>query len=265
MEHDVQLDAKGGVSRGYKTPTLNDLHDGINGVTGQGTILTIGNPDLEPETSTSSEIGAHYDNQQGFTASATLFHNQFDDKIASGSDILVENDPLIPDGLYSQQVNVDEAITQGVELSTGYQFAPDWRINANYTYTDSEQKSGDNKGEPLTDTPEHAINATLRWQATAKLDTWLSAEYRSERYRNRESVRSAPSFDDLGDFKAYSLFHLGGNYAVTNQLNLSATIYNLFDKDFVDYRAYGDGTSFGNVYANSEEGRRLWLSARYEF
>ncbi|CEP35001.1 MULTISPECIES: TonB-dependent receptor domain-containing protein [unclassified Halomonas] len=256
---------KGGVSRGYKTPSLNDLHDGINGVTGQGTILTIGNPDLEPETSTSSEIGAHYDNQQGFTASATLFHNQFDDKIASGSDILVENDPLIPDGTYSQQVNVDEAITQGVELSTGYQFAPDWRVNANYTYTDSEQKSGDNKGEPLTDTPEHAINATLRWQTTAKLDTWLSAEYRSERYRNRESVRGAPSFDDLGDFKAYSLFHLGGNYAVTDQLNLSATIYNLFDKDFVDYRAYGDGTSFGNVYANSEEGRRLWLSARYEF
>ncbi|MDQ7728742.1 TonB-dependent receptor domain-containing protein [Halomonas sp. SpR8] len=263
---------KGGVSRGYKTPSLNDLHDGINGVTGQGTILTIGNPGLEPETSTSSEIGAHYDNQQGFTASATLFHNQFDDKIASGSDILVENDPLIPDGLYSQQVNVDEAITQGIELSTSYQFAPDWRVNANYTYTDSEQKSGDNKGEPLTDTPEHAINATLRWQATAKLDTWLSAEYRSERYRNRESVRGAPSFDDLGDFKAYSLFHLGGNYAVTDQLNLSATIYNLFDKDFVDYQGYEsrnrDGdlvTSYGNRYANSEEGRRLWLSARYEF
>ncbi|BBI52675.1 hypothetical protein HORIV_50960 [Vreelandella olivaria] len=79
-----------------------------------------------------------------------------------------------------------------MELSTGYQFAPDWRINANYTYTDSEQKSGDNKGEPLTDTPEHAINATLRWQTTAKLYTWLSAEYRSERYRNRESVRGAP-------------------------------------------------------------------------
>lgn len=256
---------KGGVSRGYKTPTLNALHDGINGVTGQGTVLTIGNPDLEPETSTSSEIGAHYDNQQGFTASATLFYNQFDDKIASGNDILIENDPLIPDGLYGQDVNIDEAITQGIELAASYQFNPDWRLNANYTYTDSEQQSGENKGDPLTDTPEHAVNATLRWQTTTKLDTWLSAEYRSERYRNREGVRGAPSFDDLGDFKAYSLFHLGGNYAVTDQLNLSATIYNLFDKDFVDYRAYGDGTSNGNVYANSEEGRRLWLSARYEF
>ncbi|MGM0543346.1 MAG: TonB-dependent receptor domain-containing protein [Pseudomonadota bacterium] len=263
---------KGGVSRGYKTPSLNDLHDGINGVTGQGTVLTIGNPDLEPETSTSSEIGAHYDNQHGFTASATLFHNRFDDKIASGNDILITNDPLIPDGSYSQQVNVDEAITQGVELSTSYQFTPDWRLSANYTYTDSEQKSGANEGEPLTDTPEHAVNATLRWQATAKLDAWLSAEYRSERYRNRERVRGAPSFDDLGDFKAYSLFNLGGNYAVTEQLDLSATIYNLFDKDFVDYQRYASTdragnpqTSYGNRYANSEEGRRLWLSVRYAF
>ncbi|MCA1771844.1 MAG: TonB-dependent receptor [Halomonas sp.] len=258
---------KGGVSRGYKTPSLNDLHDGINGVTGQGTVLTIGNPDLEPETSTSSEIGAHYDNQQGFTASATLFHNQFDDKIASGNDRQVTNDPLIPDGVYSQQVNVDEAITQGIELSTGYQLNPDWRLNANYTYTDSEQKSGENEGEPLTDTPEHAANATLRWQATDRLDAWLSAEYRSERYRSRTAPPGPPTplFDDLGDFKAYSLFNLGGNYAVSDNLNLSATIYNLFDKDFVDYRSYGNGAGYGNVYANSEEGRRLWFSARYEF
>ncbi|CAM3924867.1 TonB-dependent receptor [Vreelandella rituensis] len=260
-----QWTLKGGVSRGYKTPSLNGLHDGINGVTGQGTILTIGNPDLQPETSTSSEFGMHYDNQAGFMASATLFHNRFDDKIAGGNDIVVENDPLMPDGTYSQEVNIDEAVTRGVELSTGYQLAADWRLNANYTYTDSEQRSGENEGEPLTDTPEHAVNATLRWQTTPKLDTWLSAEYRSERYRNRESVRGAPSYDDLGDFKAYELFHLGGNYQVSDALSVSARISNLLDKDFVDYRAYGNGSSYGNVYTNSEEGRRLWLSARYEF
>ncbi|MCL7929516.1 TonB-dependent receptor [Halomonas sp. ATCHA] len=192
--------------------------------------------------------------------------------MSRGGDILVENDPLIPNGLYDQDINIDEAITQGVEISTGYQFSPDWRLNANYTYTDSEQKSGGNKGEPLTDTPEHAVNATLRWQATAKLDAWFSAEYRSERYRNRERVRGAPSFDDLGDFNAYSLFNLGGNYAFTEQFMVSATIYNLFDKDFVDYQSYASTnrsgkpqTSYGNRYANSEEGRRLWLSARYAF
>ncbi|WP_355662273.1 TonB-dependent receptor domain-containing protein [Halomonas salifodinae] len=260
-----QWTLKGGVSRGYRTPSLNDLHDGVNGVTGQGTILTIGNPDLQPETSTSSEVGLHFDNQAGFMASATLFHNRFDDKIASGEDIVVSGHPSIPDGTYAQQVNIDEAVTQGIELSTRLQLAPAWHLSANYTYTDSEQKSGENAGDPLTDTPEHAVNATLRWQASERLSTWLAAEYRSERYRSRVRSRGAPSYDDLGDFKAYSLFHLGGSYAVADNVTLSATVYNLLDKDFVDYRAYDGGNSFGNVYANSEEGRRLWLSARFEF
>nr|WP_250148273.1 TonB-dependent receptor [Halomonas jincaotanensis] len=61
------------------------------------------------------------------------------------------------------------------------------------------------------------------------------------------------------------MFHLGCNYAVSDNVTLSATLYNLLDKDFVDYRAYWDGSRYGNVYANSEKGRRLWISARYEF
>src|SRR5690606_1941169 len=72
---------KGGVSQGYKTPTLNQLHDGITGVTGQGTILNIGSPDLEPEVTTNTEFGIYYDNLYNFNANATIFHNKFDDKI----------------------------------------------------------------------------------------------------------------------------------------------------------------------------------------
>ncbi|WP_416139796.1 TonB-dependent receptor domain-containing protein [Halomonas sp. HK25] len=256
---------KGGVSRGYKTPSLNDLHAGINGVTGQGSVLTIGNPDLKPETSTSSELSSQYDNGEGFMASATLFHNRFADKIATGPDTVVSGDPLIPDGTYAQDINIDEAETRGIELSTRIQLSESVNLSANYTYTESEEKSGEQKGEPLTDTPKHAVNGTLRWQATDRLSTWLSGEYRSERYRDRERVRGAASYADLGDFESYALFHLGGSYQVSDAFTVSATIQNLFDENFVDYRAYDSGASYGNVYANSEEGRRLWLSARYEF
>ena len=64
---------KGGISRGYKTPDLNDLHGGINGVTSQGSVITIGNPDLKPETTTSTEFGVYFDSLSGFNANATLF------------------------------------------------------------------------------------------------------------------------------------------------------------------------------------------------
>ncbi|WP_312702919.1 TonB-dependent receptor domain-containing protein [Stutzerimonas nitrititolerans] len=286
---------KGGISRGYRTPDLNELHSGINGVTGQGTITTIGNPDLDPETTTSTEFGAYYDNLAGFNANATLFHNKFKDKIATGDPVA---DPLCggnAGGTCSQQINVDEAVTQGLELAGSWEFAPAWTLSANYTYTDSEQKSGENKGEPLTNTPEHLANAKLSWQTTDRLNLWLRTEYRGERARFTSKYEnladagrystSQSIYDALGkNTKAYTLFHLGGSFRASENVTLNATIYNLFDKDFVDGKPYTTysyarngtlttGTAYGTDYSHStagttgvmEEGRRLWLSANITF
>lgn len=262
---------KGGVSRGYKTPELNELHDGINGITGQGTIFTIGNPDLQPEISTSTEIAAHYDNLAGFNAGITLFYNQFEDKLADGPDRVVSGHASIPDGIYSQTINIDEAITQGIEVAARFPIANDWDLKTSYTFTDSEQKSGKQQGQPLTDTPKHMLNATLNWQATELFNTWLSGEYRSKRFRDRERAQGAATYDELGDFKAYTLFNLGGSYQASDNVTLNATVYNLLDKDFIDYQPYSylnNGSlvnNNGNTYANIEEGRRLWLSANIQF
>lgn len=286
---------KGGVSKGYKTPSLNDLHSGINGVSGQGTTTTIGNPNLDPETSTTTEFGVYFDNLAGFNANATLFHNKFKDKIANGNPI---SDPLCANnnnGTCTQKINVDEAVTQGFELAGRWQFAPAWSISANYTFTDSEQKSGADKGEPLTNTPKHLANASLNWATTDKLDLWLKTEYRGKRARftskyenladkNGRST-SQSIYDTLGkNMKGYTLFHLGGSYQATEALSFNATIYNLLDKDFVKGKAYttysydrngkqttgiGYGTNYTHSLAGStgtiEEGRRLWISATYDF
>lgn len=282
---------KGGISKGYKTPNLNDLHDGINGVTSQGRVITIGNPDLDPEESTSTEFGVYYDNFEGFNANATLFHTKFKDKIMDGPDIDCRVTPgAAPCGLLSgtsqstfgQLVNIGEARTQGVELATRIPVAAGWWVDANYTYTDSEQESGANKGRPLVNTPEHMLNARLNWQATARLKTWLSYEYRSETLRfldARENVADADDravYDQVGnELSDYSLFHLGASYKATSNLTLQATIYNLFDKDFLRSDAYisSDGLDYVSEYSHSSratsgyipEGRRLWLSANLTF
>ncbi len=170
---------KGGVSRGYKTPSLNDLHSGINGVTKQGKTITIGNPNLKPEKSTSTELAAYYDNLAGFNANATLFHNKFKDKINSGPDVSCSYN----NGLCAQKINVDDAVTKGIELAGQWYFTDDWSIKGNYTYTDSEQKSGKDKGAQLTNTPRHLANASLNWEATEQVKLWLNTEYRGKRAR----------------------------------------------------------------------------------
>lgn len=276
---------KGGVSRGYKTPSIEQLVDGIIGFSGQGTIALIGTPTLRPETSTSTEIGVYYSDPGLVTASLTAFDNRFEDKITNGTPIpnctfaLAPNRPGCVDyGDFPQQenfrqsVNVDEAVTRGVEATLELRPTARWSITGNYTWTWSEQLSGENKGMPLTNTPAHMVNGNVRFQPTERTSAWLRGEYRSERAR-RTTNAPDPAWEQLGDYKAYSLFHLGGSVGLGRGVTLSATIYNLLDKDFLRYAAYQDeptvdnptGIRYTNLYNNHQEGRRLWISLGYQF
>ena len=279
---------KGGVSRGYKAPDVNDLHDGVNGISNQGQSVTIGNPDLKPEESTNTEFGVYFDNLAGFNANATLFHNKFKDKIDSSEPFphpLCANNPQgnggnPPAGHCTQSINIDEAETQGLELAGRWQFAPAWSLSGNYTYTDSEQKSGIDEGAPLTNTPKHMAHARLNWNTTDRLTLWFKGEYRGERARfNQRYVNLNASnkalMDQVGDLKAYEVFHLGGSFRASENVTLNATIYNLFDKDFLDGETFTSGgvTNWASYYTQTsqsttgtiEEGRRLWLSANITF
>lgn len=272
---------KGGVSQGFKTPRLEQLASGINGFGQQGRLPLLGSPGLQPETSTATEVAVFYDNRDNFRASLTLFNNQFEDKIASGPPVVncafgvtaanysAGNYPrtgctdvgFFPNAAtFGQSVNIDEAVTRGAEVAARWSFAADWSVSGNYTFTESEQKSGAQAGLPLTDTPEHMLNASLNWQATDRLSTWIRGEYRSDRYRGQGAARVA-----LGDYKAYELFHLGGSYEVNDRVTINAVIYNLLDEDFVSLIPYGTPIAYGPEYANNQEPRRLWLSARVDF
>lgn len=273
---------KGGISQGFRVPRLDQLADGITGFTGQGTRPTIGTPTLKPETSTTTEFGLSYDTLRGFTASLSVFNNAFKGKIASGPGLpncSFATSPNRPNCVdygnwpavdeFGQSVNVDEAVTQGFEASSRFRLSDDWSLLTNYTYTDSEQKSGPEAGRPLSNTPRHMVNARLRWEASERLSLWINGEYRSGRYRPEDSATSRAKAT-YGDYRSYEIFHLGGSYKLTDNITVNATIYNLFDKDFVGYGPYVSNTatnaiSYTNLYSNNQEPRRLWASATFSF
>ncbi|NDL69891.1 TonB-dependent receptor domain-containing protein [Vreelandella alkaliphila] len=288
---------KGGVSRGYKTPSLNDLHDGVTGFTAQGRTVTIGSPNLEPEKSTNYEIGAIYDNQDGFAAGATVFYNRFTDRIANSTPLpncqFIDDNGNTPNaGLancvsvgsftqqenFRQQINIDKAETRGVELNASYQIAPAWHVNGGYTFTDSEVKSGANEGQLLTNTPKHKLTADLTWAINDRWSTTLESEYYSsrERFTGTPSGESASLVEQLGNnLDGYALFNLRNSYRFSDNVRVTGTIYNLFDKDFTGsdtfehngetLRAYRftQTSSFTNGVAL--DGRSFWISATYEF
>lgn len=278
---------KGGVSTGYKTPRLDQLHDGLTGLTGQGTRPTIGSPDLEPEKSVSTEIAAYYKHDDGHGFNITLFQNDFKDKIASGDPIAnCEYSGYTSGECYSlgagtfpnfeefsQSTNIDEAETKGIEIGTNFKLSQTMDLKLNYTFTDSETKNQAGETGKLTDTPEHMFNANLSYKPTQDLKIWLKGEYRGERSRYTDDYQYLTADqkaiqDQVGDYKAYSLFHLGGSYKFSKNLVFNGTVYNLFDKDFLEYKSYTSSTNttaYTKIYNLHEEGRRFWLSANYTF
>lgn len=269
------LTLKGGVSRGFKTPRLDQIAEGIVGFGGQGTIPIIGTPGLKPETSTSYEAGVFYDAGGFFSGNITLFKNDFTDKIASGAGIPncqfagAPNRPGCLDlgnfpraELFGQSINVDEAETRGIESAARFVFTPNLTLGVNYTYTESEQKSGPEKGLPLVGTPKHMLNGNLRWRIDEVASVWARADIRSSRYRGAGAAQDA-----LGNFKGYELFHIGGALQITEAFRLAATIYNVLDTNFVEYLPYASGatTAYASEYSNNQEGRRLLISATVDF
>ncbi|MCE8034891.1 TonB-dependent receptor [Billgrantia tianxiuensis] len=283
---------KGGVSRGYKTPTLNQLHDGITGFGNQGQTVTIGSPDLEPEKSTNYELGAIYDNLGGLTVSGTAFYNRFTDRIAEGAEIpnCLHPDGNVPGcisvGNFSQQtgftqlLNIDEARTRGIELEARYRFAPAWEVRGGYTYTDTEITSGEEEGMLLTNAPKHKLTASLGWDVTERLNTTLEGEYYSSRERFSDGIPTGGQdlalYEQVGNrLDGYELFHLRTTYRFSDRVRLTGTIYNLLDKDFGKsdsyewqgdtYQAYRYTQTGRSTDGVALDGRSFWLSATYEF
>lgn len=259
-----QWTLKGGVGRGYKTPWLEELAPGIIGYGNSGLTPLFGNPDLKPETSVNSEISALFDNFAGFSFQATVFHTRAKD--------LIERPTAATNVQFD---NIGKAVIQGVELSAAYDLAADWRLSGNYTYTDSEIKSERNKGNALTDTPKHMLNARLSWQTTPRLSTFLEGEYRGTAFRDPSFHEPSNGGDAqgakaaLGNFDSYSQFNLGGSYIVSEHLTLNASILNLTNKNFNQYRPYlrddNGALTYSNRYNHIHEPRRVWLSMDVSF
>lgn len=240
---------KGGVSTGFRAPQLREITANWGQVSRGGNIY--GNPDLEPEKSVNKELSLLYFSPSGVHASLTVFHNDFKDKItrvACPTDVCTDgyndwgNAP-------TYRVNVDKAETYGSEATLELPVAQDIDFKASYTYTHSEQKSGEFKGNPLLQLPKHLVSADLSWQTTELLNSWTKVTYHGKEMK----PEGGASNSDL-IAPDYTFVDMGVSYSLTPTATVKAAVYNLFDKE-VGYEKYG--------YV--EDGRRYWLGLDVAF
>ena len=163
-----RLALKAGVARVYKAPNLYQLNlnyllysRGIGCWGGHGACYLQGNADLKAETSINKELGIEYADDT-LQAGATLFHNDYRNKIEAGHDIVgraVGGRGQFANSDIFRWSNVPKAVISGVEGTFSYRFSPSLTWRNNFTWMlQSKNKLTD---EQLSIIPKYTLNSRL--------------------------------------------------------------------------------------------------------
>ncbi len=157
--------------------------------------------------------------------------------------------------------NADEAESHGIEVGAAYQVNDQWKLSGNYTWTKGELTDALGIKTEDADNAEHVANLLVNYTPADNMSLWLRGEYRSSQIRTAGEVKDA-----LGDYEGYTQWHLGTNYTVNDNVDIGVALYNIFDKNFVDYQYVGGSIDdYHNRYTNTQEGRRVQLSTTFKF
>jgi len=202
----------------YSTTTVRCILD--SGST--GTCIAQGNPDLEPETGTTWEIGGEWRFTNTTRAGLTLYETRLEDLIYTKRVPVNE----------IQRINAGEARVRGVELTARTRLTSWLELDANYAWIDSEMLENDadpsSVGKRLTNSPEHITGIAL----TARRGPWtgtLDARYTSHVYftaANTDVVEGVP-----GSYDAYTMVNAKARYAFNKTVTASLAINNLLDEE----------------------------------
>lgn len=179
------------------------------------------NPELNPETSDTFEIGMKKKFNENTNMSVVLFHVDTDDKIAA-SDILPGES--YHDKGVKKYINFDSEERNGIEFEINHKFSDKFNGYLNYAW---QRGTLESKGEESKnfEIPEHLLHAGIAYDCD-KWNVLLDCQYVSE--------RQAPDSEsgEYGSEDAFFIVNTGVNYKISKGVTLQFAIKNLFDKEF---------------------------------
>ncbi|MCG7200512.1 TonB-dependent receptor [Marinobacter pelagius] len=191
--------------RAFRAPSLNELYVSNNPV-------TAGNPDLEPESIDTYEIGVSHSVDPGFSYGVNLFYYEIDD--------LINAEP-IEGPVSTRYENSGKREGYGGELELRKTITDSLSTVGNYAFQRSEERD---TGSRVGDAPEHQVYARLEWDVLTDWQLNTQINWVGEQYRRPGDTR-----DPVDDYTTIDLTLLGNR--VWRDLDVSLTVRNLLDED----------------------------------
>ncbi len=198
------------------------------------------NPDLDPETTTTWEVGVKKNIGTKTKIHADMFWNKTEDYI--------DSTPVEDYKIYD---NVGERKTHGVEFSIDHTWSDKWSSYFNYTWQLGKIYNSDLNDPHDYDIPRHLMHTGVTYTNnpwTVHVDgMFISA-------RNEPGLRT-------GHFKSadpYFLLNLDTSYEINKNLSVMFSVDNVLDRDYFD-------VDFANDRAYAADGRTYTISMHYSF
>jgi outer membrane receptor for ferrienterochelin and colicin len=216
-----QFRLKGSVGRSFRGPKLVKLYAQYR----MGPFMVYPNQDLLPETSIGYQIGADWTPTGFLSAGISYFYNDVQDLIQA---VYTRGGPRPWKMTWE---NVENAVTQGVELSLRFNPIRNLLLKSGYTYLDTENLD---TGEDLLERPRNSIFLVAGYKIPKTgTDVSIYFDYRGKRYAETEN--------GLEQMDPYSLVDLSLSQKIFGSCKLFVRVYNLFNTEDVydEYNIYG--------------------------
>ncbi len=210
-------------SQGFRAPPFSDINNGFTNVA-QG-YTTLPNPNLDPETSDSYELGWRLALPKG-ALSVAVFENRYEgfiDTIALGVNPTT--------GLLEfQPQNLSDVEISGVEVGGEARFG-DFRLRGALSVIEGEDQT---TGEPLTSVPPSKAVVGLAWRGFAgRFGTELAVTMADDKDEGDLDASGAPLFAAPG----YELVDWTASWRFSERFELFAGVTNLLDETYWDWGA----------------------------
>jgi vitamin B12 transporter len=211
---------KATLGTGFKAPSLTYLFD-----------PAYGNPDLKPEKSIGWDAGFEQFINNNLSFGITYFSNSYKDLFGFDENY--------------REININKALTNGLEFFVGINPLEKLKIKANYTFTNAVDKSDNSpdKNEALLRRPKNKFDLNINYNFPGDINTNIDLIY----VGNRDDKIFTDFTSERIKLNPYTIVNLAVSYKVFDYLMLNGRIENLFNTFYEE--VYGYATPGFSAYA----------------
>lgn len=234
-------------SHGYKTPMYDNAFSTLNHQAYGYRIEP--NTNLKPESSDGIDLGVR-GSAGGFSYEVATFYNKYDDFIELGQ-VSTEGRTAV----YQYQ-NLDKATTKGAEAKADYWLNDLVNVWGNLSYIEGKDGDGNyiNSLSPLKGT----LGVRLE-QANWNINTAL--RFADDMSKVGKDAKGNDNIKSAG----WGVVDIYAQFKPMQDLQFNVGVFNLFDKEYVNYESITGQSASASTSNKTEPGRNLSARVKYVF